>query len=70
MSISRIVGLILVVVGILCLFLGFNSTQAPLDRVAETVTGRFTKHTMMYIVSGIVMLLGGAALFIGGRPKP
>lgn len=69
MSVSRIVGIILFVVGIVCLYFGFSSSNAPLDKLSSAATGHFTQHTMGYIIGGIVMIIAGGALFIGGRPK-
>ncbi len=70
MSISRVFGIILFFIGILCLWMGFNATQAPLDQITETVTGRLTKQTTIYIIGGIIMFFVGGALFLRGRPRP
>lgn len=69
MSISKMLGIIILVVGIVCLWFGVHSSNAPVDQLTEAVTGRFTQHTMWYIIGGIIMIIGGGALFIGGRPK-
>lgn len=70
MSISKVLGIILFVVGIVLLVVGWNSSQGFVDQVAEATTGRFTKSTLMYIIAGLAMVIGGAALWMGGRPKP
>lgn len=69
MSISKILGIILLVIGIVCLCFGINSSNAPIDQLANATIGRFTQSTMGYIISGIVMIIAGGALFIGGRPR-
>ena len=69
MSISRVLGVVLLIVGVVCLGFGLNSSNAVVDQVSEAATGRFTHDTMWYIISGIAMIVGGGALFIGGRPK-
>ncbi len=69
MSVSRILGIILIVVGIICLYFGFNSSSSPLDQLTSATTGRFTQQTMGYIIGGIVMIIVGGILFIRGRPK-
>ncbi len=69
MNISRILGLILLVIGIVCLGFGWNSSNTFVNEVSAATTGRFTQQTMLYIIGGIAMVLGGGALFIGGRPK-
>ncbi len=70
MSVSRILGIILLIVGVVCLGFGWNSSNAVVDQVAVAATGRYTHDTMWYIIAGIAMIVGGGALFIGGRPKP
>ncbi len=70
MSISRILGLILLGIGIVCLGFGWNSSDTVMNQAAQAATGRFTQPTMWYIFSGIALVLGGGALFLGGRPKP
>ncbi len=69
MSLVRISGIILVVVGFICLGLGLSSSQALVEKVATATTGRFTQPTIWYIISGIAMVIGGGALWVGGRPK-
>lgn len=70
MSIFRILGVILVAVGLVLLVFGWNSSHAVVDKVAEATTGRFTQTTIGYIVGGIAMVIGGWALWRGGRPRP
>lgn len=70
MSMSRIVGMIFLVVGIVLLVLAWNSSHAIPDKLSAAATGRFTQATMWYMITGLVMFIGGGALWIGGRPKP
>lgn len=58
----RIFGLILLVVGIVVLLFGLNSTQVVTEKVVEGVTGRFTSATMLYIIGGIALIVAGGAL--------
>lgn len=69
MSIFRILGIISFVVGIVLLIFAWNSSHAIADKLSEVTTGRFTGSTMWYMITGIIMLIGGGALWIGGRPK-
>ena len=69
MNISRILGLIILVIGIVCLVVGMNSSHSVVNEISSATTGRFTKQTMLYIFGGIAMLIGGGALFFGGRPR-
>jgi drug/metabolite transporter (DMT)-like permease len=67
MSGNRIVGIVVAVAGVALLVVGLNSSQAPVDQVTETLTGRFTQGTMVYLIAGIVAIVGGALLALSGR---
>lgn len=60
MESSRIFGIIALVVGGILLFFGLNSIQSVTEQVVEGVSGRYTDHTMWYIISGAVLLVLGA----------
>jgi drug/metabolite transporter (DMT)-like permease len=64
---SRIVGIVVAVAGIALLVVGLNSSQAPVDQVTETLTGRYTHSTMVYLIVGIVAIVGGGLLAFSGR---
>lgn len=53
MSPQRAVGVALVVIGVILLIVGLNSSDSLADQVSETFTGRFTKATTWYIIGGI-----------------
>jgi drug/metabolite transporter (DMT)-like permease len=67
MSGNRIVGIVILVVGVVLVVFGMSSSQAPLDQVSQTFTGRFTQTTMMYLIIGIVAVIGGGLLALSGR---
>lgn len=67
MTANRIIGLVLVAVGIVLLIFAVNASEAPLDRLSQTFTGRFTQTTMLYLIGGIVAIVGGGALSVAGR---
>lgn len=67
MNTNQIFGLVLAVVGVVLLAFGINSTQAVHEEVLEAVSGRYTEHTMMYILGGVALIAGGIALLIKGR---
>lgn len=58
----RLLGIIMLALGVVLLFFGFNSSQVVTEQVVEGVTGRFTSTTMLYILAGIALLAGGAYL--------
>lgn len=64
----RILGIVILVVGIVVLGFGLNSTQAVGEKVVENLSGRFTENTMWYLISGIALIVGGGALaFFSGN---
>lgn len=67
MSPQRIAGIVLLVLGVVLLIFGINSSNSVVDQVSEGVTGRFTDTTMWYIVGGIVLGLTGLALSVMGK---
>lgn len=70
MSAQRILGTVLLVVGLSLLIIGMNSSHSVADRVSDTFTGRFTQATTWYIVGGIASaLLGGLLVMFGVRVK-
>jgi hypothetical protein len=58
MNTQRIVGAVLLVVGLGLLIVGMNASHSAVDQLHDTFTGRFTHETAMYIFGG-----GAAALF-------
>ena len=56
------------VVGVVLLAIGMNSSHSVADQVSNTFTGRFTEATTWYIVGGIAAALTGLFLVgFGGR---
>ena len=67
---GRVLGIVVLVVGIALLVVGLNSSHSLADRVSDTFTGRFTQATTWYIVGGIAAIIGGGAvLMMGGRGR-
>ena len=64
----RIIGLVLLAVGVTLLFFGYNASQAVGEQIVERFTGRFTHQTMAYLIGGVAAIVGGGAMcFWGGR---
>lgn len=63
----KLLGIILLVVGVILLIFGFNASQSLGDQVAETFTGRFTDETMWYIIGGAVAVVVGGFLTLGRK---
>lgn len=62
MGATKLVGIVLLVVGVLLLFFGWQSSQGVDDQVTEAVTGRFTDSTVWYFILGAVSVAAGAFL--------
>ena len=68
MSVQRIIGAVLVVVGAILLFNGLNATDATMEELGREITGSYSDNTMTYIVAGAAALVGGGLLMaFGGR---
>jgi len=65
----RILGIVLLIVGLVVFGFGLNSSQAPGEQLVETLSGRFTSNTMWYIIGGIALFVGGSALALFGGNK-
>jgi hypothetical protein len=63
---QRILGTILLVVGVILLVIGMNASHSVSDQVSQTFTGRFTQATTWYIVGGIASALLGLLLVLFG----
>lgn len=62
MGSSKLVGIVLLVVGIALLYFGYQSTQSVGDQISETLTGRFTDNTMWYLIGGAALIAAGGFL--------
>lgn len=62
MSVNQILGLVLLAVGIILLYFGYQASQSVSEQVVEGLTGRFTDSTTWYFVLGGAAAVGGVAL--------
>jgi hypothetical protein len=60
-------GVVLLVVGVLLLFFGWQSSESVGDQISETLTGRFTDETMWYLIGGAAAVVAGAFLALVKR---
>lgn len=69
MSNQRIIGIVLMVIGVVLFIMGMNASDSVADKVTETFTGRFTDKTTWLIIGGIGSALLGLmlAVFRGGK---
>lgn len=59
MGSQKLIGLVLLVVGVILLYFGWQGSESVGDQVTEAVTGRFTDETMWYIIGGVAAIVGG-----------
>jgi drug/metabolite transporter (DMT)-like permease len=63
----QMLGIVAVVVGLMLLGFAYHASNAPLDRLSNTFTGRYTDRTMWYFVLGAAATLGGVLMALFGR---
>lgn len=67
MSNRTLVGLVLLVVGVLLLYFGWESSQSPGEQLKESLTGRYTDETLWLLIGGAAATVAGAALTLFRR---
>lgn len=60
MAINRILALTLLVVGLILIFSGYQSSQGLGDQVTQTVSGNFTDATVVSASGAAAMVAGSA----------
>ena len=65
----RILGIVLLVVGLILVAFGLNMSDSVSESIKEGVTGRYSDKTMWYLIGGaaLAVLGGGVALMGRGR---
>jgi len=66
MNQQRILGIVLLVVGVIVFSVGMNASHSVADRVSNTFTGRFTHDTAWYLIGGGASALFGLLLLMSG----
>jgi hypothetical protein len=63
----RVIGIVLLVLGVILLGFGLNASDSVADSVKEGVTGRYTDRTMGYLIGGAIAAVAGIGLLLSGR---
>ena len=63
----QMLGVVAFVIGAILLGFAYHASNAPLDQLSNTLTGRFTDRTMWYFALGAAVALGGALLALLGK---
>jgi drug/metabolite transporter (DMT)-like permease len=64
MNINQILGVVALALGAVLLGFAYHSSNAPIDQLSNTLTGRYTDQTMWYLGLGVVAAVGGGLLAI------
>lgn len=67
MANNKILGLVLLVVGLILLFFAYQSSQSLGDQVSEAVTGRFTDSTTWFLILGAASAVAGVGMLLLGK---
>jgi len=62
MNNNKIIGIILLVVGVITLYFGINATNAPMEEMTEALTGQYSDQTMLYLIGGAVAGIAGLVM--------
>lgn len=69
MTTNQIIGAVVLAVGVVLLGFAYHSTNAPLEQLSNTVTGRYSNETIWYIAIGVAAAVGGGLLVVFGARK-
>src|SRR5262245_12358017 len=69
MNSGTILGIVILVLGIVWLAFGLHAADAPLERLSDAFTGRYTNDTQWALIGGAVIAAAGAALAIGSAVR-
>jgi len=64
MNNQKILGFVLIAIGLTLLVFGYNASQSVGETVVEGVTGSYTNQTLVFIIGGIASLVGGVAFVL------
>lgn len=67
MSGNKLLAIGLIGLGIVLLFLGYQSSQGLDDQLSAAVTGNYTDRTVAYWIGGAIAAIAGVVLFLRGR---
>lgn len=58
----KIIGIVLLVIGVIALYFGVNATNAPMEEMTEAFTGQYSDRTMTYLIGGAVAGVAGLVM--------
>ena len=69
MDMKRVVGVVVLAVGAVLLGMAYHASDAPMERISDAMTGRYSDETMWYFGVGIAAVVGGGLLALFGSRK-
>ena len=66
MTQSKMLGFIVLAVGIVLLIMAWQGSNAPADQITEALTGSYTDRTNWFLIAGIAATVGGGLLLAYG----
>ena len=66
MPMNRVLGAALFAIGLVLLLFAYRASNAPLEQIADTLTGHYSNQTMWYLTLGVGGAIGGGLLFVFG----
>jgi len=67
MNNTQMLGVVLLVVGAILLYFGYQASQTVSEQIVETFTGRFTDSTTWYILGGAAASVAGFVMLMRRR---
>ena len=64
MSTHKILAIALLVLGGVLIYFGNNATDAPVEKLTESVTGKYSDETMYYLIGGGISAVVGLVLLL------
>ena len=64
MSTHKILAIALLVLGGVLIYFGINATDAPVEKLTESVTGKYSDETMYYLIGGGISAVVGLVLLL------
>lgn len=62
MNNSKLIGIVLLVLGAILLYFGIAATDSPTEEIGEALTGKYSDNTMMYLIGGGISAVAGLFL--------
>jgi drug/metabolite transporter (DMT)-like permease len=69
MDMKRVIGVVVLAIGAVLLGFAYHATNAPMEKISDAMTGRYSNETMWYFAAGIAAVVGGGLLALFGSRK-